>query len=269
MTDISVDTAVQSDGVQAETPEVKVEGVLPETEAEGDEVISDDGAPDSVDKEMKTIKKALNKKNRYIDNQRSKIRALETEMQQLRSTIGQNKKPAPQMEQFDSVLDYVKADSAHLMEQKFTEQQQQQQLSALEQQQLALRAQQDEQLGSEVAELVASNAEAKAILTKNLPVIQAMPKHIEDLLYEIDDAPSAIYALSREGRLQDIYYMNPYVAAAELVQAQNRGQQYLEKAAAPQKQPPKPLDGLKGRGTSSRNEEAMSGLDLLKKYNLK
>ena len=59
---------------------------------EPDDTASEDG---EVDKEMKTIKKALNKKNRYIDNQRARIRALEAEMQNLQSKFSQNKPKLP------------------------------------------------------------------------------------------------------------------------------------------------------------------------------
>lgn len=256
------DETAAVDNAADETNVEKTESDEVDQEDPGDATKDDDG----IDKEMKTIKKALNKKNRYIDNQRSKIRALEAEMQKLRSMSVENKKQAPQMEQFESVLDYVRADSAHSMEQKFAEQQQQQQLSALEQQQAALRAQQDQMLAGSISDMVSAYPEAKAALTSNLTVIQAMPKHVEDLLYEIDDAPSAVYALSKEGRLQDIYHMNPNVAAAELVQAQHRGQQYLSKPAAPQKQPPKPLDGLKGRGKGSRSVGDLSPDEIVKRY---
>lgn len=220
--------------------------------------------------ELKTVRKALDKRNRYINNQRTRIRSLEAEVQKIKDGYSKNAKPAPQMEQFDSVLDYVRADSNYTLEQKFAEQQQQQQLTALEQQQAAIRLQQDAAIEQGLSELVNTNADVKAVLSQALPVIQAMPQQVGSLLYEIDDAPAAVYALAKEGRLQDLYYMNPYVAAAELVQAQHRGQQYLN-ATTPQPQqqkPPKPLDGLKGRGSQSgRPLHEKSGDELLKWLN--
>jgi len=70
-------------------------------------------------------------------------------------------------------------------------------------------------------------------------------------MYEIEDAPAATYALAKEGRLQDLYYMPPHVAAAHLVQAEIRGKQYLQQSTRVQKQAPQPIGSLKGAGKSS------------------
>jgi hypothetical protein len=271
MTDISIDTVDSIDGAEAEVTETQTEGAMPEGDEQDDASVEDgevseDDATESVDKEMKTIKKALNKKNRYIDNLRTKNRALEAEMQELRSRV-QTQKPAPQMEQFDSVLDYVKADSAHMMEQRFTEQLNQQQLQALERQQAEVINSQAAEIEKDYTEIQKIDPQAGALLQQAIPVLGAMPPNLKNMVLELDNAAAAIYALSKEGRLQDVAQMNPYVAAAELVQAQTRGIQYLEKVS-PQKQPPKPLDGLKGRGTATGKPlEQRSPDELLKWLN--
>lgn len=259
MSDIENAVDIQVDGSKAED-QSKVSAEVDdgaEVVSENDDVSSDaadDGASDdNVDKEMKTIKKALNKKNRYIDNLRARNRALDAEIQKLKTSNGSDKKP-PEMEQFESVLDYVKAENAYELDKRFTEQQTQQQLSHLEAQQNAIRQQQTQAMAEDFAELSSISSEAKAVLEQAIPVIGQMPPHLESLFYEIDNAPAAIYALQKEGRLQDIFHVNPYVAAAEIVQAQHRGLQYLAQATKQQpafKQPPKPLDGLKGRATST------------------
>jgi len=218
---------------------------------EGDE--SDDAASDDgeVDKEMKTIKKALSKKNRYIDNQRARIRALEAEMQKLQSTYSQNKTEAPVMEKFDSVLDYMKADQNYTLEQKLAEQAKNSQMQALQQQQQMAREMQDQALAEHMTEMMA-NPDVNKTIRANASIIQAMPDHISALMYEIDNAPAATYALAKEGRLQDIYYMPAHVAANYLVQAEQRGLQYLQQAARPQKTAPAPIGSLKGTGKSSQ-----------------
>lgn len=218
-----------------------------ETEVENQgENADDDGG--EVDKEMKTIKKALSKKNRYIDNLRSRNRALEQQIQKLRETkpeLGE----APKMEGFESVLDYVRAQNQHDLKTELSNQRSEMQIAALEQQKAALKIEQEERIGQETAELVSTNADAKAVLQKNLAVIQSMPKHIEELLYEVDSPSVAAYALAKEGRLEQVYNMSPQIAVAELVAAQFRGQQYL---AQGQKQAvskaPKPMEASKGTG---------------------
>jgi hypothetical protein len=178
------------------------------------------------------------------------------------------------MEGFESVMDYMKAENQHFLEQKFTEQQQKQQLSQVEQQKAAVRAQQDQHFEASLAEIVTNNPEARQLMVDAMPIYQQMPKHVEDFLYEIDNAPAAVYALVKEGRLQDVFYMHPQIAAAELVAAQSRGMQYLDtpvrKApqiqAQTQMQPPKPMTGVKGAGKSSPKLSDMSADDLVKRF---
>lgn len=239
-----IDSPVIEDAVDTNENTEVSEDVVEDTE---------DGVSDDVDKEMKTIKKALNKKNRYIDNQRSKIRALEAQMQELRSQT-QNKQPAPQMEKFDSVLDYMKAEQLYNLDEKLAEQAQKQQLDYLQSQQEALRGQQAQAMAETMTELLTSNPDVKTVITQNTHIIQNMPPHIESLMYEINDAPAATYALAKEGRLQDLYFMPPHLAAAHLVQAEIRGAQYLQQSARPKTQAPEPIGSLKGAGKSSTKQ---------------
>ncbi len=267
--DVSVDGSNAEDQAEVKTT---VDDGAEEVVSEKDEEISDaadDGdADDNVDKEMKTIKKALNKKNRYIDNLRARNRALQAEMQKLKASPNGSVKPPPSMDQFESVLDYVKAENAYELDKRLSEQQSQQQLSLLEQQQAAIRQQQTQAMAQDFAELSSASSEAKAILEQAMPLVGQMPDHLDELFFEIDNAAAAIYALAKEGRLQDVYYMHPHIAAAEIVQAQHRGLQYMANATrqVPQKQPPKPLDGLKGRAKTSRDYKDMSPDEIVKTF---
>jgi hypothetical protein len=274
MNDIENAVAAQVDGLIAEDQaKVKIpaddgEEVVSEQDEEVSDTADDGDADGNVDKEMKTIKKALNKKNRYIDNLRARNRTLEAEMQKLRaSPNGSDKKP-PSMDQFESVLDYVKAENSYELDKRFSEQQSQQQLSLLEQQQAAIRQQQTQAMAQDFAELSSVSSEAKSVLEQAMPLVGQMPAHLDSLFFEIDNAAAAIYALAKEGRLQDVYYMHPHIAAAEIVQAQQRGLQYMANATrqVPQKQPPKPLDGLKGRVRTSRDYKDMSPDEIVKTF---
>lgn len=260
-----VNTPVETDAV--EVKEDVSEDVAEKEVVEGEEpneAASEDG---EIDKEMKTIKKALNKKNRYIDNQRARIRALEAEMQRLQTSYSQNKTEAPNIEKFDSVLEYMKAEQNHTLDQKLAEQSQKQQLDALKQQQQIARQQQDLSVAENMSEIMASNPDVSKTIRSNAQIIQSMPDHIAALMYEIDNAPAATYALAKEGRLQDIYYMPPHIAANYLVQAEQRGLQYLQQSARPQpKQAPAPIGSLKGAGKSSKSIGSLSADEIVKKY---
>ncbi len=252
-----IDTPVVDNTVDAEISDTEVT-----TESEGNEAEDDGG---DITKEMKTIKKALNKKNRYIDNQRQRLRNLEAEEQRLKSS-SQEVKQAPQMEKFDSIIDYMKAEQSFTLDQKLAEQAQATQLSRLEAQKQIVRQEQTQAMAETMSELLNSNPDVKTVITKNSSIIQGMPPHIESLMYEIDDAPAATYALAKEGRLQDLYYMPPHIAAAHLVQAEIRGQQYLQQSVRPRQTAPEPIGSLKGTGVKQKSISSMSADEIVKRY---
>lgn len=244
------------------------------SEAVENEVSTDDGddAPASdVDSELKTVRKALDKRNRYINNQRNRIRDLESQMQKLRDGFGSNKTAAPELEKFDSVIDYMKADNNYTLEQKLAEQAHKNELSQLEQQQNMALQQQVHEVSIQMQELLSSNTDFQKVISSNANVIESMPPFIEKMMVEIDDAPAATYALAKEGRLQALYSMPPHIAAAHLVQAEIRGQQYLQQAApnrqVNQTQPaPKPIGSLKGSGKSNKSYADMNADELAKRF---
>lgn len=266
----TIDSPVENAAVESEAVTEEVAEDSPEDENEGTKELSKDD-------ELKKVKKALNKKNRYNDNLRSRLRALEAEHAKLKNSTG-TKKEAPNMDNFESVIDYMKAENQHFLEEKLGEQTQQQQLSYVEQQKAAIRAQQDQQIESSITELVNTNSEAKRVLSENIAVIEAMPDHIENLMYEIDNPSAAVFALTKEGRLQDLYYMNPYVAAAELVNAQARGLSYLKATPQAQQRPqvqqntaklpqaPQPMKSLKGSGSGGKKGVSDMSPDELMKW---
>lgn len=253
-----VDAAVVAAEDVAATETVNEEA--PETES------ADDSAPaDDVDGELKTVRKALDKRNRYINNQRNRIRALEAEMQKLQESFKKEGPAAPQLEKFDSVIDYMDAKSNHTLDQRLAEQAQKAQIAALEQQQNMAIEQRTQEVATQVQELLTSNPDFAKTVRSAENVINAMPPHVERLMMEIDNAPAATYALVKEGRLQDIYYMPPEIAAAHLVQAEIRGQQYLLQSTKQTQQAPKPIGKLGGSGKStSKSVDDMSADELMK-----
>lgn len=227
---------------------------------------ADDGEPSGdVEGELKTVRKALDKRNRYINNQRQRIRDLEAQMQKMQEGFGKNTAQAPDMDKFESVLDYVKADQNHALEQKFAEMQHKQKLELLEQQKAVALEEQTRVIEQQVTELAQSNPDFKKVVSANVQIFQAMPDHINGLLTELDNGHIAAYALAREGRLQDIYHMPPHIAAAHLVNAEIRGQQYLLQAAKPKKSAPEPIGSIKGSKSSTTSLSDMSA-DQLDKW---
>jgi hypothetical protein len=267
--DVQTQQTVEITPITTDAPEVEAQDVVQEETTEDAEP-SDDTAPgEDVDGELKTVRKALDKRNRYINNQRNRIRALEAEMAKLRDGFSKNTQTAPQLEKFDSVIDYMKADNNYSLEQKLAEQAHNAKLEMLEQQQNMAIEQRTQEVATQVQELLTSNADFAKTVRAAEHVINAMPPHVERLMMEIDNAPAATYALVKEGRLQDLYYMPPEIAAAHLVQAEIRGQQYLQQSAPKQtQQAPKPIGKLNGSGkSSSKTVDDMNPNELMKWLN--
>ena len=263
------DTNVQVTPTPTEADTAPNEAVLAEGEVSQDNEAQEGGEEHDVNGELKTVRKALDKRNRYINNQRNRIRALEAEIAKMKDGFGKDAPKAPEMDKYESVLDYLKAEQGHTLEQKLAEQEHKGKLAALEQQKQAALQQRVMEVDAQVQELFSNNAEFKSVITSNLAVIDAMPDHIESLMAEIDNPPAATYALLKEGRLQDLYHMPPAIAAAHLVQAEIRGQQYLQQAAqrtVPQQQAPKPIGSLKGSGKSGKSLADMSAEELAKRF---
>lgn len=227
-------------------------------DTEGNETESVDEKTPSAEEQIELLKKANEKKTRYADNKRkeaaearARSRELEVQLQKLLSN--QQTKEAPKMDNFDSVLDFVKADTEYTLEQKMSEQTRQQQLMALEQQKALLNQQINEQNGAKYQELAQVNPDVKVTLESPevSALIQAMPDHIDRLFSEVDNPALAGYVLAKEGRLADLAYMHPQVALVEIVQAMHRGQQFMQQAARPKPQAPNPIGSVKGVGKSS------------------
>lgn len=269
-------TTLDTNTPTANTPETQAPEAVDSQEqdvaqADGNapEQDADNEAPaEDTDSELKTVKKALDKRNRYINNQRNRIRALEAEMAKMRESFGKNRPAAPTVDKFESVIDYMDAKTNHNLDQKLAEQAHQAKLAALEQQQNMVIEQRTQEVATQVQELLTSNADFAKTVKAGADIINAMPEHVERLMMEIDNAPAATYALVKEGRLQDLYYMPPEIAAAHLVQAEIRGQQYLQQSApkTPVQQAPKPIGSLKGSGRSSKSYSDMSPDELAKRF---
>lgn len=222
-----------------------------------------------------------------IKRQQKELRQLRAEMRRLTDTFGQQKEAAgkgqspeePKETDFDNYGDYLRARQDYLMEQHKAGLKAETQESRFTEQQQAIRARHDAAVEAQVSELVTSYPEVKQVMAANLQVIEAMPEAVENLMYELDDPVAAGYALAKEGRLASIYTLSPTMAAAELIMAQQRGQQYLSAlqggtkpvAQAPgavgqpvvASKTPQPLPRATGAGAGRASLQTMSTRELL------
>jgi hypothetical protein len=226
---------------------------------------ADEGKKSDLPKE---VEKALKKKDRYNRNLLNRLRETEAKLQQLQTAQSRSTNEAPNEADFDSYPDFLKATIMHEMEQKLQGTQQKQQVDALTQEQAVIRQQQDEIISGQVEQLATSSPDFKDVVTKNMAIIDAMPEHISNLVYQIDDAVLGAYALAKEGRLQDLYYMNPQIAAAELLAARYRGNEYIKASTrkVQQSTAPKPISSLRGTRSSTKSIDSMGPDELVKRF---
>lgn len=119
---------------------------------------------------------------------------------------------------------------------------------------------------SQAKDLISKTPDYKALHSKNESYLDDLPKPIMAELFKADNAPLALYALMREGRLEEIEDVSPERLGAFLAKAEMRGESYLS-------QPKKatttsaPLESLKGTGRASKDESEMSVEDIMNIYN--
>lgn len=250
--DIDLDLDTDTETVETVTDDV------PETDAEDtetDNLDADDGEDDATEGKEKDIpkevEKALRKKDRYNRNLLARLRETEAKLLQMQQpSQKQTDSSEPQEKDFDNYGDFLQAKILYQVKQEMSGNQQQQQTQALTLQQQQIRAQQDEIIGGQVETLVSENEDFKSVLQNNLQVVDSMPDHISNLVYQIDNAVIGAYALAKEGRLQDLYSMQPQIAASEMIAAVQRGNQYLAQGKQPRKPAPQPMKSLKGTGNA-------------------
>lgn len=222
-------------------------------------------------------KKAVNALNRRD----RRIRQLQAERNELRKQLEGLEKPEapeePREEDFDSFSEFLKARQDWQIENFKTQsgaEQQQQQITAREQ---AVRQQQEQLIAEDVTELVNNSPEIREIFQKNAPLIDQMPPHVVEMVYQLDDPIAATVALAKEGRLAEVYNMHPQYLALELYNAQQRGVPMVRggkgqpQPAGPAAQPqgptskaPQPMPASKGRGKTVNSPLELSDKEFSK-----
>lgn len=230
-------------------------------------------------------KKAVNKINRQakeIRRLRNELHSVRTEREKITSeTSAAPANPEPTEDNFETYGDFLKARQDWLHAQGKNETAAQQRETTLNSQEQAIREQQENIIAESINELAQAHPEIKQVVESPVyqQLIAAMPDHIEKLMYELDDPFAASLALVADGTIQDVYRLSPTMAAARLLDAEQRGRAALSRlgsggavptpatpGTAPQpattSQAPKPMAAAKGAGSVSKPLEEMSPSEL-------
>jgi len=121
---------------------------------------------------------------------------------------------------------------------------------------------------------VARVAEETAKQLPDLPSVNAqyaqqfnsIGSELAEVIYEMDNAPLAIYTLAKEGILEDVLDAPPALAAVHLLNAQARGEQALKAKSTRQSvtNAPDPIRASKGTGVNQKSLQELSAQELFK-----
>ena len=257
---------------QVQTSAVTPTGVQPETQTDATNApqeAEDTTQPDKAQKEGEAEdakpaeepfpKKAVNaiqRRDRTIRQLRAQMRELNNGQPKAASAAQTQSAGEPQPDSFESYGEYLKARQDWLVEEKFKGIQEKREQDSVTQQHADIRQKQTDIIGEQFTEIAKSHADFKKVMQENAVFLQnlPMPPEIENILYELDNTPLAVYALVKEGRLEDVYSMSPHLAAAELIAAQDRGRGYLTSIT----QAPKPMTPIKGASSTNKSLSDMT-----------
>lgn len=245
------------DGDETET------GSDADTESEGD-------AEDKVEFPKKAVN-ALNRQKRTNRKLTAQLRQLESRIREFeeQSRKASADVKAPDAKDYDNYADYLNGNVEHKIEKRMQELAQKGQADALEQQKQAVLAMREQEIVERMGEVSKIIPDMQQTLQKAAPYVENVSPEIERIFYELEEPALALYALQKEGRVQEVANMTPALAAAVLVQAEQRGAQYLAHMQSRRTtNAPDPMRGAKGT-SKIKSEDSMSGSELLKKYKLK
>lgn len=253
-----------------EAPEENVEApeeATEEKDTEGKEE-TEDGEPKLTKQEENAVRKYKGQAKKY----RALLREAEAELAALKKsqTTTQDTSGRPKETDYETFMEYNDALMDWKLQQAIQGQTNQQQHQQVTQKQQAIRQQQEQLAVAQLNELARTNPDAVKVLESAGNEIGQMPPHIYEIALEMDNAPLALYALAKEGRLADVYNMRPEFAAAEFIAAQREGARLLEaKTTQPlATKAPKPMQPAKGRGAITKSLSQMSADELMKNLNI-
>lgn len=270
--DAVIAEATAQDALEAKAETTKVEEA-PKVEAEQKQEPKEPEQGESEelaakpDSELTPEQLAKREANRY-SHRRSREARLRRELRELREfKASLEKKPAPEPvakddapkeEDFDSFLDFVKATARYEAKQEYKPRESEPQAPVVDQKQVERIS----QIANQVTEFAQRTPEYLQLYQQHRAFMDNLPEQVEAAIYEAENAPLALYALMKEGGLEDLEDLPPMRIAMELGRAEERGKRYLETATRTTNAPP-PITPLKGTAKGSKSIEQMSADELL------
>lgn len=202
------------------------------------------------------------------DNQNLKLEneSLLTKLKALEKPISQE----PNEDDFDKYEDYLKAIAKHHA-QNFdnnSEDKTQEEVNPDFIRQQALRDVQEQIyfekrskiIEEKAQEFVSNTPDYSQIIQENLDILHALPPQIQKVFWDTDNAPAAVYALAKQGKLGDLANKNPYQAGHAIAQAEIRGKDMISQSYVTNA--PEPIQGIKAAGESQKSPDRFTADDI-------
>lgn len=266
MTDISVSADVETPDALApahETDAVQQDSAATD-ETQGGDGEGEEGQSDNEPFPKKAVN-ALNRAKREKRQLRAQVKALEAQMAELKGANPTASYTPPDPNKFDSYTEFNNANVQHQIKTAMEEAQNKGKLEALEGQRNQLAAQRNAELAHTAAETAKQLPDLPNVVGQYAQQLDSVSADVAEIIYEMDNAPLAVYTLAKEGILEDVLSAPPYIAAVHLMNAQARGERLLggSRMAKPTVTAPEPIRAAKGTGVNSQPLHARTGKDLL------
>ncbi len=250
----------------SETPEVENKSEV-ETPAKVEEDISK-----KLDSELTPEQLAKREKNRQ-SHLNSKLAEMRRANRELQAKLSQTQQPKvseqvdngkPRIEDFADKTweEYNEALTDWKLDQKFSATNKQTEETQKSQQINQAKAQRVYEVAQAEAEFAKSNPEYAQLVNENAAFFSGLTPELADGLAEAENPTVAIYALMKEGGLDNLFDLTPTKLAAELAKAEIRGESYL-KQAKPTTNAPAPISAARGNAVG-KSLEKLDGASLLK-----
>lgn len=269
MSDVSgFDSIIESVKAADPAPDVTNDAVQTEESVAEQADASEEGQQEEAQKEGEFPKKAVNALNRAKREKRqlrAQVKALESQLSELKA-YKPEASSAPDPRQFDSYTDFNEANVQHQIKQAMAEAQNKGKLEALEGQRSQIAERRNQEVAQVAMETAKQLPDLPNVISQYTNQLDNVRGELAELIYEMDNAPLAIYTLAKEGTLEDVLDAPPALAAVHLMRAQERGEQAL-KAKSPRQSvtnAPDPIRASKGTGVNQKSLQDLSGQELLK-----
>ena len=206
--------------------------------------------------------------NSKLAQMRRENRELKARFEQAQKAPETPKQEAPKESDFENYGDYLKADAKYQIKQELAERDKVSKEATKSQAIDAYKQGRVQEIAGKTQEFVKQVPEYTELCSEYSDFLNNIPPEIEEAFLEAEDAPLALYALMKEGKIEELETMSPYKISMEIARAEIRGKSYL----APQRKvtnAPAPITAAKGNSSGGKPLHQQSPDELMKHFGFK